>query len=361
MKRFALVTVFSSPHILPFISEMSNYYDEVFVVELSPITIERKQMGYEVSKENVKVLKYYQEQENAQYVIDSADDIIFADKNFNLLQNRLKNNKKCWIVSERIFKKGIIKWCDPRTWKLMRFCRTVRRLPVYLLAIGKYAANDFIKLGFNRNKIYSFGYFPELNENSNISVSDTSGKKVILWVGRFVDWKKPFRAIKVIKTMPDNYVLHMIGDGKLLSKAKRLSASLNERVVFYGNLPNCDVIRHMHNCDVFLSLSGREEGWGVVVNEAMYSGCAIVCNDKMGCVGMLANNDNCVIFHGNDIKKIRQAVYYAVLQKEQLGEVAKKTIKDEFNYKIAAERFAALSAEADGDIYSSGLLSRVFK
>lgn len=361
MKLLVFITAFASPHTLPLVRELLSYYDRVVVLAMISLTKERRQMGYDWQGDNVESLHYIDDPVSAQNLVDEANDVIFAFSDFHLLENRLRDGKTCWIMHERIFKKGILKWMDPRTWKLLGFCRRVRKLPVYFLAIGEYAAKDFRKLGFCAEKIFRFGYFLDTDSALNLSSGTHSGVCHIFWVGRMIRWKKPLFVIRMMKKLPVDFTLEMAGDGVLLSKARRAAEKSGANVTLLGNIPNDTVREHMQTCDLFLSASGREEGWGVVINEAMASGCAVVCNAKMGCVGSLATEKNAILVNRATVRSFKEAILKAYRNRDILSENARNTVRDEFNAQIAAERFVALRDETVHPPFASGLCSRAFE
>ena len=158
------IVSFISPHTLPLGKELAKYQDVVFINTIA-LTEERRKLGYDIKDDNVKIYNLYSEPEVCMNLTDTAECVVFAMTfGFGILKSRLKENKLTFLMSERIFKKGIIKWFDKRTYELMLFCKCVKEKNVYLLSIGENAAMDFRILGFNKDKIFRFGYFPELEE-----------------------------------------------------------------------------------------------------------------------------------------------------------------------------------------------------
>lgn len=357
------IVPFVSPHTLPLGKELSKYQEVVFVNTIA-LTEERRRMGYDVKDSKVKIYNLYEKQEFCIHLIDIADCVIFAGSfGFNILEKRVKENKLTFLMSERIFKKGIIKWLDKRTYELMSFCRSVREKNVYLLSLGENAAKDFRFLGFNKNKIFCFGYFPKIEE-----IIRKNGKKDdacnILWVGRMVGFKRPILALKAMKGLPVQYKLTMIGDGALYERVKNFAKKKNVNVEFCGNRDHYFVIEKMREADILLSTSNKGEGWGTVINEAMNCGCAIVCSENIGCAGTLINSNNSKTFKGNSGLKVRNALLETEKELDFLSANAQDTIKNHFNPIVAAERFnRLLEAIPKGitDIYNDGLCSKQFK
>jgi len=352
------ISTFVSPHTLPFGIALTKYYDRVVFINTMPLTQERKRMGYEIDDGRVEIKNFFESSEECQMLIDTADDVILAGDAFELISSRIREGKRVYITHERIFKKGVIKILDPRTWLIFRFCRSVRDKAVYFLAIGDYAARDFRRLGFNEQKIYSFGYFPEVKSYTCEQIRKPDGKWRILWVGRFVDFKRPLMAIKAFSGMEQEFTLTMAGSGKLFSKAEAYAKKQGLSVEFVGNIPHEEVEKRMLDSHILLSTSDRGEGWGAVINEGMNCGCAVVCSEEIGCAGSLATKDNAVIFRTNSIDGLRWGLKEAARRQSELGQRGYCTVTEEFNAEIAAHRFVGLARE--NKEFCRGLCSRVF-
>ena len=230
------ISAFISPHTLPFGVALTRHYDRVVFINTMALTQERKQMGYAISDPHIQIENYYEDPQKCQKMIDEARDVILAGTAFHLIASRVQMGKKVFVAHERLLKKGFVKLLDPRTWKIARFCRQVRKKPVYLLAIGENAAKDFRLLGFAKEKIFRFGYFPALSAYSQEQLQKPEGKCRVLWVGRFVDFKRPLMAVKAFKGLEDTFTLTMAGNGALWEETKAYARKKGIAVTFLGNL-----------------------------------------------------------------------------------------------------------------------------
>ena len=86
----------------------------------------------------------------------------------------------------------------------------------------------------------------------------------------------------------------MIGNGASEEKVKNKikKQNLNDVIEIVGQVPSKNVKDYMEKSNIFIATSDHNEGWGVVINEAMNAGCAIVANKKMGSVPFLIGNNN---------------------------------------------------------------------
>ena len=352
------ISTFVSPHTLPLGIGLSQYYSRVVFINTAVLTQERKQMGYDVQDPRVEIRNLSEDVQSCAQLILDAKDVILAGDRFDLVQERIHAGKPVFLTSERIFKKGLIKLLDPRTWQMAKFFRSVRNAQVYLLAIGENAAKDFRRLGFNEKNIFRFGYFPKTEMYTYEQLQKADAGK-LLWVGRFVDFKRPLMMLRAWKRMCDRCTLTMVGSGKLHQKAKDYAEKHNLQVEFCGNISAEEVKEKMLSHGVLISTSHKGEGWGAVINEGMNRGCAVVCAEEIGCAGTLATNDNAVIFKTNSVKALRNAIQTAISRQKELGTAGYQTITSCFNADVAAERFFLVAQ--NGRIFDSGVCSKVFQ
>ena len=177
-------------------------------------------------------------------------------------------------------------------------------------------------------------------------------------------------AVAYLEKMNIDYKLDMIGTGPILNQTIQLSKDLglNNRVSFLSSMPNEMVMKKMLEADVFLFTSNREEGWGVVLNEAMNSGCAVIANREIGAVPFLIkNNINGLIYDQKNIQNLYTNLLNVCLDhalRKKLQFEAYKTIKDEWNPYIAVKRLILqinnLLANKPLAFFNDGPLSNVY-
>ena len=102
----------------------------------------------------------------------------------------------------------------------------------------------------------------------------------------------------------------------------------------------------MEKAGIFLFTSDFNEGWGVVLNESMNSGCAVVASHAIGSAPFLIdNNKNGLLYANGDIYDLYSQIKYLLDNPQEqlrMGKQAYKTIIDTWNPRIAAERFVKL-------------------
>ena len=174
----------------------------------------------------------------------------------------------------------------------------------------------------------------------------------ILWVARLIGLKHPELAVEVGKRLKEagvSFQLNMIGVGDKQTQIEKLieQYDLSDNVHLLGSMTPEDVRVHMEKSQIFLFTSDKNEGWGAVLNEAMNSGCAVVANEAIGSVRYLINDGvNGLQYNDEEPNDLYGKILTLVNDKQKidyLGRNAYKTIKEEWNPKIAAERFLTLS------------------
>jgi len=129
---------------------------------------------------------------------------------------------------------------------------------------------------------------------------DPGTKHRILSVGRLIDWKGTIHLIeampKVLSDFSDASLL-IIGSGPekghLLQRTHELS--LEDHVKFPGTVSDEDLQTCYHTADVFvlpsITKDGKTEGLGVVLLEAMASGCPVIGSNVGGIPDIITDGE----------------------------------------------------------------------
>lgn len=290
-----------------------------------------------------------------------TSDVVITGGCYGPVERRIAADKLTFRYAERPLKDGNV-WYK-RPVRLLRWrLQNPPKKQVYMLCASAYTARDYQKYGLFRNKCFKWGYFPETRKYPDLEALFAHKEKTtILWCGRFLEWKHPMDAVKIarrLKAEGITFQLKMIGSGPLKQALQQRiqKENLQEQVVLLGALEPDRVREEMENAGVFLFTSDRREGWGVVLNEAMNSGCAVVASNAIGAVPYLVKNEeNGLVYHSGDLEglyaKTRRLLEKPLLQ-EKLGHGAYRTIIETWNAEVAAQRFMQLSkAILAGDPY----------
>lgn len=102
----------------------------------------------------------------------------------------------------------------------------------------------------------------------------------------------------------------------------------------------------MSSLDVFVFPSGRKEGWGAILPEAMDKSCAVIANEAAGStLELVRDGVNGFTFKNGDIKtlacRLSQLIVDGQLRKK-MGQRAWRTMQ-EWSPSVGAYRFVALA------------------
>lgn len=298
---------FLTHHQVPFCLEMQKRYGEGFkFIATMKIPNERLELGYkDLDYDYDFVIRAYENKEQYQKAIDmglDSDIVIMGSTDSDIyLQERLKQDKLTFRYRERIFKMSMLKtFLDKKKRKdiYIKHIKYRKNKNLYMLCASAYGARDFARLGLYKEKIYKWGYFPKNNKYNIDELIEHKEKNEIpeiLWAGRFIDWKHPEYVVEIAKRLKQENIkvkIKMLGSGVLFDKIQQ---SINEQgltdyIEMIGALESRQVQQYMENANIYLFTSDRQEGWGVVLNESLNAGCAVIANKEIGSVPFLMQN-----------------------------------------------------------------------
>ena len=157
------------------------------------------------------------------------------------------------------------------------------------------------------------------------SLGIAPGRPVVLFCAKLIERKRPgllMRAFARIAkdTALRDPVLVFVGDGPQRGELEAEAAKLGpDAVRFLGfktqnELPACYDL-----ADVFVLPSGQE-AWGLVVNEVMCAGKAVICSDSIGAAPDLAvPGDNGAIFRTDDEADLARALHDVLASETKLA------------------------------------------
>ena len=350
---------FLNHHQLSLCNEFINIIglDNFKFVASQKIDYERIEMGYEDM--NVKysfVIKAYESEAElmmAKELAKKSDVAIMGANSNQFCKIRMKVNKLTFRFSERFFKNGTWHRFIPTTaYTIYKNYTLYREKSLYVLCASAYLAEDLALLGFPKSKCFRWGYFPAMKFYEGPVMSLKSSYKIeLLWVGRMIWWKHPEDAVYTLDYLLKKGLcchLTMIGEGKKRKEVEALSRKLGiqENILFKNFCSEQEVRRYMEYANIYIFSSGREEGWGAVLNEAMNSGCLVVANEHAGSTPFLIQQGkNGLVYKGShhDLMKCLDMIVEDKSIISKMGEQAYFSICEIWNYRVAANNFVKLS------------------
>lgn len=352
---------FLTHHQVPFCLEMQKRYGDGFkFVATMKIVEERLKLGYkDMDHDYDFVVRAYESKASYQEAFDLAldsDIVIMGSTDSDIyIQERLKQDKLTIRYRERIFKTGIVKSFlnkEKREEIYIKHFKYRKNKNLYIICASAYGANDCAKFDLYKNKVFKWGYFP-LNKKHNIDelieMKEQNEVPYIVWAGRFIEWKHPEQVVNIAKRLKQegiNFKVTMLGVGELVESIKQSieKEGLTDYIELVGSVSSEKVMDYMEKANIYLFTSDRQEGWGVVLNESMNSGCAVVANKAIGSVPFLIKDGESGIIAQNE-EEFYQGVKRLLSDKELRMKVSKnayKTIDEKWNYVTAVDNLQKL-------------------
>lgn len=219
------------------------------------------------------------------------------------------------------------------------------------LAIGSHNKNFYLKRRVDSAKIFWAPYCVDENffesHSDALSLSELKqelhidcGSPTILYASKFTKRKRAedlLNAYNKLKDPKPNLLFVGVGEEELRLRELSLKMCLN-KVKFLGFKNQNELVDLYAISDIFV-LPSVNETWGLVINEAMNSGCAIVASDKVGAAAdLIKPKINGYIFKSKDIPELICAIEFCLRDNNyiKMGQESSKLIKS-FSIDSCAE------------------------
>ena len=162
-------------------------------------------------------------------------------------------------------------------------------------------------------------------------------KKILLFVGRLDTYKRPMDAIEMLKTLPADFYLVMIGTGELDIQIDEyiVKKALQDRILRIKKIPNTEIHQYYKVADYYLNFN-EQEIFGMSILEAMYQDCTVIAINAPGPNEIIKNGENGYLVENvHDMKKLLNS--NVSIQKGQ----AKSAVLNAFVWDKTAEKFDA--------------------
>jgi glycosyltransferase involved in cell wall biosynthesis len=206
----------------------------------------------------------------------------------------------------------------------------------YFLSIGKLNKTFYLHHGVNKKKIFDAPYFVDnnffKNKKNHILKKklNLSEKKIILFVGKLIDRKKPLDFLKLASLCAKKKNVHfiMIGDGNLKKKCVQfINKKKLKNINIVGFLNQKKLAEYYSIGDLFIMTSDYET-WGLTINEAMASNLPVISSDKCGAhIDLIKNYKTGFVYPSGDVLSLYKKLNF-ILDDRQLLVEMKKNIKN---------------------------------
>lgn len=348
--KFVFLTNQASYHQMHFARAMADELgaENFRIVFQKPTSAARAEMGWKDDYKEHYILRFWQQADDVHEWIAKADVVIQGRFPIKHLKQRIKDGKLTFACQERLWKKRPT--LGRKLSRLGHFYKnyiSVNKPNYHFLAIGHYAAKDLNDMGFFKGRSWQYGYFIDAPKYQSRPASNTLA---LLWCARFSEVKQPRIALEIVQGLKQGGVdvtLTMIGDGDLRADIEQQikQRNLDDQVRLVGWRTQDQVSEHMKQADLFLMTSHHGEGWGLVVNEAMSFGAAVIANAELGSAACLIDHGKTGLLYQDDIlpELLRELVQMPLETLRDLGKNANDHMHQNWSSAVAAQRTIALA------------------
>jgi glycosyltransferase involved in cell wall biosynthesis len=163
-----------------------------------------------------------------------------------------------------------------------------------------------------------------------------NSSRVIMFSGRLVTIKCVDLLIKAFLQVKEKFQdieLLIVGYGPEEQRLKKMAGG-NSRIHFLGHR-GIDEIPGIYGISDILVLPSISEPWGLVVNEAMACGCAIIASDRCGCSRDLIQG-NGIIVEGGKLDPLVEALEQLLSSESELERMKEKSLGIIQNFKLGS-------------------------
>ena len=246
------------------------------------------------------------------------------------------------FCAAKLFRKPFVLWtglwAHPQTpvhrWTFA-LTRSIYRRADAIVTYGEHVRRYLMDIGIDGRKIFCA---PHATDNAvyDRPVTDTqkaelkkrlgiaADERVILYVGRLEDGKGLDHLIEAAASFKRvGVTLLLVGTGSKETGLRAMCTNRGVRAVFAGHVPNEQLYVYYALADIFVlpsvTTADFKEPWGMVINEAMNQGCAVVTTDAVGAAagGLVEDGKNGLIVQEKDSKALADA-FERLLSDERL-------------------------------------------
>lgn len=200
--------------------------------------------------------------------------------------------------------------------------RILNRIIDVFLSIGTANARHFMELGISPTKLITMPYAVDnAHFARNVAEADAAGtrarygiapgQKLILFSAKLIERKRPMDLLQAVAALQrrssSRPALILAGDGELMPQLKQALLTLGLHDAHLPGFQTQTELAALYAAADVLVLPSEREAWGLVVNEAMNGGCAIVASDRIGAALDLIQ-DNGTIYPVGNVPALTEAL-----------------------------------------------------
>lgn len=227
------------------------------------------------------------------------------------------------------------------------FFAWLRRTADRFLAIGSLNSRYYRQHGLPDDSVFMVPYtvdnaffqaraaeFASRRETLRRTLGLERGRPIILYAGKLIPRKRPDDLLKAylqlspdLRAEPHPYLL-FVGDGEMRRDLEATTEVTGwKSIIFQGFKNQTEIAAFYDLCDVFVMPSATEP-WGLVVNEAMNAGRAMVVSDHVGCgPDLVRNGDNGFVFKAGNVADLSRVLREVLVSPARYAEMGHKSLE----------------------------------
>jgi glycosyltransferase involved in cell wall biosynthesis len=251
--------------------------DEFSHLEIVTIGNDRQRANAELDAHQTwhQLFGAYQANELFQYLILRAQALgvpvgVCSEAPLNMLEPGVKRRVKDLYLTSRVPKK----------------MKPYVAASDFVINLSGSDCRSFVKLGWQSDQIIPCGYFPPpLNDSTlqNREQHPVADFHILCTGG--MTWHRGqdvlINALKLLKKWDVNCRVTMTQSGPLEESLKKAAREFDLPIDFVGMVPMAQLIELMEQCACYVA-TGREEPWGIRINDALHCGAPIIVSRGMG-------------------------------------------------------------------------------
>jgi glycosyltransferase involved in cell wall biosynthesis len=159
------------------------------------------------------------------------------------------------------------------------------------------------------------------------------GRPILLFAAKLIERKRPLQLVEAFARIHAEPALRrpyllFAGDGPLRKQVEALAAQRAPGAIkVLGFQRQTELPRCYDLCDAFVLPSGQE-AWGLVVNEVMCAGRAVIASDMIGSAPDLVRpGENGTIFRTDDTDDMARAIRLVLQDEQQLAAMGRRSLE----------------------------------
>lgn len=220
----------------------------------------------------------------------------------------------------------------------------------YITVVSKHLKNEVLKLYDTPNiDVISMGCKTQ-NFGKQYAVPNyfnQGDQKVVLFVGRLAEKKGVTYLIEAMKEVDAKLVI--VGDGPLRKQLEEQAKEQGDKIEFLGAKTHDELKTIYASADIFVAPSvtakdGDQEGFGLVMLEAMASGLPVVATNSGGITDLIKDQQNGLLVEEKNVMQLSQKIKKLLLDEKTLNKCidGANMIIREYGYLKLSKKYAEI-------------------